>query len=127
MRHATQYLEGQWNETVVERGLGIRQSFQSRNRERILRSFEDKENALNRLNIRKRREAEGLIKIKDHIGDVAKMNWRKEDFLKEVGNLEANSTEVNWFDVARKYEVQDGNEEIAKIGIDAKRKMVMQL
>ena len=45
LRNATQYLEGQWNETAVERGLGIRQSFQSRNRERILRSFEDKENA----------------------------------------------------------------------------------
>ena len=74
LRNATQYLEGQWNETAVERGLGIRQSFQSRNRERILRSFEDKENALNRSNIRKRREAEGLIKIKDHVGDVAKMN-----------------------------------------------------
>ena len=44
------------------------------------------------------------------------MNWRKEDFLKEVGNLEDNSTEVNWFDMARKYEVQDGNGEIAKNG-----------
>ena len=36
LRNATQYLEGQWNETDVERGLGIRQSFQSKNRERIL-------------------------------------------------------------------------------------------
>ena len=27
LRNATQYLEGQWNETDVERGLGIRQSF----------------------------------------------------------------------------------------------------
>ena len=45
------------------------------------------------------------------------MNWtRKEDFLKEVGNHEANSTEVNWSDMARKYEVQDGNGEIAKNG-----------
>ena len=35
LRNAIQYLEGQWNETAVERGLGIRQSFQSRNRERI--------------------------------------------------------------------------------------------
>ena len=71
---------------------------------------------MNRSNIRKRREAEGLIKIKDHVGDVAKMNWRKEDILKEVGNLEANSTEVNWSDMARKYEVHDGNGEIAKNG-----------
>ena len=44
------------------------------------------------------------------------MNWRKGDFLKEVGNLEANSTEVNWSDMARKYDVRDGNGEIAKNG-----------
>ena len=85
--------KGQWNETVVGRGLGIKQSIKSRNRERILRSFEDNKNAINRSNIRSR-EA-GLIKIKDPVGDVAKMNWRKED-LKEVGKLDAYSTEVNW-------------------------------
>ena len=116
LRNAAKCLEGQWHETVVERGLGIRQSFQSRNRERIVRSFEDKENAINRSNVRKNREAKGLIEKKDHVGDVTKMNWNKEDFLKDVENLEFSLTEVNWSDMARKYEVIDGSGELAKNG-----------
>ena len=103
LRNAAKCLEGQWHETVVERGLGIRQSFQSRSRERIVRSFE-------------RIEAKGLIEKKDHVGDATKMNWNKEDFLKDVENLEFSLTEVNWSDMARKYEVIDGSGELAKNG-----------
>ena len=85
LRNAAKCLEGQWNETAVERGLGIRQSFQSRNREKILRSFEDKENAINLTNIRKNRESEGLIEkrscwrcYKDELekGRLSKSGWK---------------------------------------------------
>ena len=80
-------IEMQWASNDLDVMLGTRQSFSQWERERKAMFFESKEEAVQRVEKRKRDELEGLVKKKRHSPDPSKVHFDKSGLLNEVKNL----------------------------------------
>ena len=114
-RNAKNQIETSWSATSVDRCYGSRQSFSARQEERLNQSFESKDDAKNRVLKRKKQEQDGLRKPKKHCGNFVKMSWDKQGLLTEVSNL-PDETEINWSELAGRYNVTNKKGEVSKNG-----------
>ena len=100
---------------LLSRCLGERQSYAARQRERLDSSFEMKQSA------EKRKETTNLenevppSKKKHHAGNFDKVSWDKNGLKEEVESYE-DDTNVNWSDLARRYQITNKKGQIAKNG-----------
>lgn len=80
-------IENQWEKTDVDCLLQTRNSYARRQKERLLSSFESKEEATKRTTKRKTNEKAGARKKKRHSPDPNKIPFDKETLLMEVNNM----------------------------------------
>ena len=103
--------------TSVERCLGTRQSFKSRQKERLIRSFETYDEAEKRTKTRLDKENTGIVKKKDHTGKVNNILWDTNALVTDINKHLANTTKVrSWSELARKHNITDKTGNIAKNG-----------
>ena len=81
--------------------LGGYQSFNARQMEWLNSSFESLEDARDRVNRAAAEEDTGQRKKKNHFGDYSRITWNKQ-----VEGYH-DDKEVNWSDIARRYQVTD--------------------
>ena len=90
--------------TSVERCLGTRQSFKSRQKERLIRSFETYDEAEKRTKTRLDKENTGIVKKKDRTGKVNNILLDTNALVTDINKHLANTTKVrSWSELARKH------------------------
>ena len=101
---------------LFSRCLGNRQSYASRQRERLASSFETRQKAKERRDSELIKEREGRRKKTNHSGNLERLTgWDKEALKLEVEGYPIG-TKVNWSELARKYLVKNKRGEPAKNG-----------
>ena len=107
-------MEENWRETSVLRCLGNRQSYASRQEDRMASSFESRQAAKERRDLYMLQVREGKKKEKNHSGNLEKLAGL--DNLKLEVEGYTSGIEINWSALARKYNIRNKRGELAKNG-----------
>ena len=114
LRKAKAKVEENWRETSVLRCLGNRQSYASRQRDRMASSFESRQAAKERRDLYMLQVREGKKKEKNHSGNLEKLAGL--DNLKLEVEGYTSGIQINWSALARNYNIRNKRGELAKNG-----------
>ena len=84
----------------------------------MIRSFESRKNAENRVKRRIQMETADITKTKIHFGRIDRMSWDKTGLKAYINECLKNNENVdNWSDLARLFNVTDKNGEFSKMEV----------
>ena len=93
---------------MFHRTFGTTLSLSKRQTLRLNQSSESYEQAKSRVEVTQRKIQNGSKRKKDHVGDISKFNFDKENCIHEVNSYNEND-EINFSALARKYNLKNSN------------------